>query len=587
MIKRSEINDKYKWDLSSYIKDEQMLKEEMDYLRNTYPKFKDFYGKFNVKATLHNYLHLRDEYDVREDRLAHFIYHSLDVDNTDTKFLSLKSEFEFLMSEKSQATAFITPQIIALEEDYLKDLYQDKEFADYKRTIEEILRYKKHTISEHDSELISKMGLFLGSSADSYGILTNGEISFEKIEVDGKSYEVDESLYSTLMRNPNREVRKKALSSLMNGYGEKVKTLSSMYLSDIQEDIFFSKLYDFNSVREQRMYGEEVDSVVYDRLIAQINQNLPLLHQSLEVKRKALGLDKLAYYDVMMDFESNKKYTIEEAIELVKKATLPLGEEYQLIVNRKFNEKSIDYLPSDNKERGAYSSGSYGCPSIIFMNFVDNLDSVSTLAHEMGHTMHTELSNMTQPYSTSSYEIFVAEVASTVNELLLQNYLEQTANSEVKKTLAFELFDSFRSTVFRQTMFSEFEDWAHKSLENKIPLTYDDLNKYYYELKLKYYGKAVEMPDEMKFEWSRIPHFYRPFYVYKYATGFISAVCIVKKLLTEKDYYKKYINFLKSGSSKPVVDLLKEIDVDLTCDEPYEIAFGYLKEQLDEVSKNF
>lgn len=582
-MKREEVEDKYKWDLSLYIKDEKMLNEEFDWLNSNYQKFKDYYGKFSNKDILLDYLKFSDEFEIREDRLASYLYHSLDQDTSNTKYLALTSKFSYLANDISKTCAFIAPQLMALDEVYLKELLNNPDFGVYKRAIQSILRNKNHQISEHDSQLISKMGLFLGGASESFGALTTGEMQFDDVAVDGKTYKVDEANYSKLLNNKNREVRKLALKSLMTGYGGKVKTIATMYLNSVEESIFFANLYNFSSVREEALFGEEVDKEVYERLIAQINNNLPVLHSIMEARRKVLGLEKIAYYDAMLSFDTDKQYSIEDAKELVKKATLPLGEEYQTIVTQKFEQKCIDYLPNDNKETGAYSSGAFGCPSVILMNFVGDLNSVYTLAHEMGHTMHSELSNRTQPFATSQYKIFVAEVASTVNEMLLYNYLIKDADDSLKKALVFDLFDEFRATVFRQTMFSEFEDFAHSSLENKTPLTYEDLNKFYYDLNKKYYGEKVKLPDELKYEWARIPHFYRPFYVYKYATGFISALCIVEKILTGKDYYKKYINFLKSGSSKPVVQLLQDIDVDLTTNEPYDLAFKYLTEQLQQV----
>lgn len=582
-MKREEVEDKYKWDLSSYIKDEKMLNEEFDWLKTNYPKFKNYYGKFADKDVLLDYFKFSDEFEIREDRLASYLYHSLDQDTSNTKFLALTSKFSYLANDISKTCAFVSPQLMALDESYLKSLCQDANFAIYKRELESILRHKNHQISEHDNQLISKMGLFLGGASESFGALTTGEMQFDDVIVSDKKYKVDEANYSKLMNNKNREVRKQTLRSLMTGYGGKIKTIATMYLNSVEESIFFANLYNFNSVREEALYGEEVDKEVYDRLINQINNHLPILHTIMEERRNVLGLDKIAYYDAMLSFDTDKHYTIENAIDLVKKATLPLGEEYKKIVTEKFNQKCIDYLPNDNKETGAYSSGAYACPSVILMNFVGDLKSVYTLAHEMGHTMHSEFSNRTQPFATSQYKIFVAEVASTVNEMLLYNYLIKNADDTLKKALVFDLLDEFRATVFRQTMFSEFEDFVHTSLENKTPLTYEDLNNYYYDLNRKYYGDKVELPEELKYEWARIPHFYRPFYVYKYATGFISALCIVEKILTEKDYYKKYINFLKSGSSKPVVQLLQDIDVDLTTDEPYNLAFKYLNEQLKQL----
>ena len=586
MKKREEIEEQYKWDLSSYIKDEKMLNEEFEYLKTNYPNFKKYNNKLSNKEMLLELFKFSDEFDQRLDRLACYIFHSLDQDKSNTYFLNLSKKLEFLSTEISQATAFISPQMLKLKTSYLKEVAQDVRFKDYKRSLEETIRDKKHRISEHDNILFSKMSMFLSSANDAYDNLTTGEIEFESFELDGEKFDVNEANYSKFMCNKNREVRKNALHSLMSGYGKVNRTLTSTYTNDILKDIFFAKISKFKSVKEEALFNEEVDKKVYDKLIDQINKHLYVLHEILEEKRKILKLEKIAYYDVMIPISEQKKYSIDKAIELIKVATRPLGEEYNQIMSKKFSSNCIDYLPNKNKETGAYSSGCYGCPSVILMNYVDDLRSVYTLAHEMGHTMHSELSNRTQPYATSQYKIFVAEVASTVNEMLLYQSLIKEADEKTKISLAFDLFDEFRSTVYRQTMFSEFESWIHDELENQKPKTYEDLNNFYFELNKKYFGDRVELPDELKFEWSRIPHFYRPFYVYKYSTGFISALCIVEKLLNEKDYYKKYINFLKAGSSKGVIDLLKDIDVDLTTNKPYEYAFKFLNEQLNMV-KNF
>jgi len=585
MKNREEIEQKYKWDLSSYIKDEKMLNEEFDYLEKNYNKFKNYNGELSNKEMLLELFKFSDEFDQRLDRLACYIFHSLDQDKSNTYYLNLSKKLEFLSTEINQVTAFISPQMLKLKTSYLKEVAEDKRFKVYKRDIEKTIRDKRHRISEHDSILFSKMSMFLSSASDCYDNLTTGEIEFDSIEVDGKKYDVNEANYSKLMCNKSRLVREKALKSIMSGYGKVNRTLTSTYTNDILKDIFFAQMSKFKSVKEEALFYEEVDKKVYDRLINQINKNLFVLHDILEEKRKTMGLEKFAYYDIMMPISEQKKYSIEEAIETIKTATKPLGEEYNKIMAKKFSSNCIDYLPNKNKETGAYSSGCFGCPSVILMNYVDDLKSVYTLAHEMGHTMHSELSNSNQPYATSQYKIFVAEVASTVNEMLLYQSLIKDADEKTKLCLAFDLFDEFRATVYRQTMFSEFESWIHDELENKRPKTYEDLNKYYYDLNKKYYGENIELPEELKYEWSRIPHFYRPFYVYKYATGFISALCIVEKLLTEKDYYKKYINFLKSGSSKGVIDLLKDIDVDLTTDKPYLYAFEFLNKQLELVKK--
>ena len=253
------------------------------------------------------------------------------------------------------------------------------------------------------------------------------------------------------------------------------------------------------------------------------------------------------------------------------------------MLNEKFNQKVIDYLPNKDKQSGAYSSGIYNCPSVVLMNFVDNYESVSTLAHEIGHAMHTELSNRTQPIELADYVIFVAEVGSTVNEILLNLLVRKTANKEERIALIFRLLNDVRTTIYRQTMFSEFEQFSHSTLEKGQPLTYEDFNNKYYELNKKYFGDTLILPDELKYEWARIPHFYNDFYVYEYSTGYISALCIVQKLLEDENYYKQYINFLKGGCTKSPVELLKDVGVDLTTNQPYEKAFEFINSQIKEL----
>lgn len=582
MEKRENIDEKYKWDLSCYL-DEDKIEEEFEYLKEAYKPLTRFNKKFTDKEMLLQYFKESKEFSIRTNKLASYIYHTLNQETSNIKYKKYLDRYNFLATDSAEALYFVGPQLDNLKIAYIKELMADDRFKNHKRKLEGIIEKKKHRVDEKTTKLLTKMDLFLNCGSDCFGELTTTEMRFEDFEIDNVKYEVNESTYAKLLNNKNREVRKKGLNSLMEGYGKLNKTITQMYINQCNKDIFFSKLEKFKSLKEMILFYEEVKPKVYDTLIKEINKKLPLMQKIFEQKRKILNLDKIAYYDLMLELTEDKEYTVEEAQKMVKDATRILGEEYSKLLDEKLNSKLIDYLPNKDKETGAYSSGSYGCPSIVLMNFVNDYNSVSTLAHELGHAIHTEFSDRYQPYETSDYEIFVAEVASTVNELLLHNYMMKNADDETKQTLVFNLFDHIRSTIFRQTMFSEFEDWVHNMLENKTPLTYDDLNNCYYDLCKKYYGENVELPDELKYEWSRIPHFYRPFYVYKYATGFISALCIVQKLETEKDYYKKYINFLKSGSSKDPVCLLKDIDVDLTTSKPYDLAFDYIRKQLEEL----
>lgn len=586
MKKRSEIEDKYKWDLSCYVKDEEQLKENLKYLKENIERFKAFYGKFNDKAELKKYLDLSEEFDKVLDVTSAYLYHSLDTDTSNTKFLDYIQEISYISKDLGEATAYVYPQLQELSDEYLQELINDANFKDYDLIFKDILRDKPHKISEYDSKFLSKMSLFLNKYSDVFDTLTTGEIQFkDAVGADGKTYEVSEADYNKLLNNKDRKVRETGFKSLMQGYGDKIRTLALIYTTDIQGDIFHTRLANFNSVRQSAMFNEEVDEKVYDTLIKNITSRVNYLHKIVDLKSKYFNLPDIAYYDMMQTFGGDKKYSIQDAVDLVKRCTACLGEEYAKILCEKFEQKVIDYLPNENKETGAYSSGVYGCPSVVLMNFTDNYNSVSTLAHEIGHAIHTEFSNRNQPITKANYAIFVAEVASTVNEVLLNLYVGKNGDKTEKTALDLELLDSVRTTIFRQTMFSQFEDYAHTQLENSKVVNYNDFCNKYYELNKFYYGDKINLPEELKFEWSRIPHFYRPFYVYKYATGLISALCIVQNILTDKEYYKKYINFLKSGCTKNPVELLQDIDVDLTTDTPYIKAFEFIDRIIKELDK--
>ncbi len=579
MKTRNEIDLKYKWDLSCFVKNEEELKKNLKYLKENITEFKQFYGKLADKAMLKKYLTMDKEYNKVLYATSLYISNTLNTNTADVKYINYSTQLSYIGKELGEATAYIYPHMLDFSEEYLQELLSDLELKDYFRFFKDIARNKPHKISEYDSQFLSKMGMFLGSSEEVYDTLTSGEMTFDKAkDSSGQEHDVEEAEYSKLMDNSDRELRKNAFKSLMNGYGGKIRTFATTYTNDIHLDSFMTRLSKFNSLKQRSLFDEEVDDGVYNNLINNINKRVIVLQQIVETKAKHLKYNDMAYYDLFVTVvEEKKNYAIEEAVELVKDCTKILGEEYQQVLNQKFNENVIDFLPNKDKVTGAYSTSMYGKPSIVLMNFVEDYNSVSTLAHEIGHAMHSEFSNRNQPEPLADYVIFVAEVASTVNEILLNLHVSKTADEEQKKALAFELLDSVRSTIFRQTLFSEFEDYTHEQLENEAPLTYEDFNNKYYELNKKYYGENIILPDELKYEWSRIPHFYRPFYVYKYATGFVSALCIVQKLLTDKDYYKQYISFLKSGCTKPPVELLQDIGVDLTTDEPYNKAFEFVE----------
>ena len=585
MKTRNEIDNKYKWDLACYVKDEQELENNLNYLKQNMHTFKKFYGKLGDIEVLKEFLKFDYEYDNISSRTGCYIYNVLNTDTSNTKYLNYMQQLQYIGKECGEITAFVYPQMLELSDEYLNTLIADEQLKDYRRYFEGVLRDKPHKVSEYDAQFLSKMSLCLGNDSEVFDTLTSGEMKFDDaVDSNGNKFQVTEAEYPTLIDNPDRPLRKSAFSSLMGGYGGKIRTMAQLYTNDIQYDIFYTKLTNFQSVKQSCMFNEEVDEQVYNNLIKNINSRLDVLQNIVALKGKHLGLDDVAYYDMMTTIGVKKNYSVEQAVEMVKQSTKLLGEEYQTLLNEKFNQGVIDYLPNENKQTGAYSTGFYGCPSIVLMNYVNDYSSVSTLAHEIGHAMHSEFSDRAQPLPLSNYVIFVAEVASTVNEILLNLHTSKTADKDEKIALAFELLDSVRSTIFRQTLFSEFEDFTHAELEAGKPLTYEDYNKKYYELNKKYYGENVKLPDELKYEWARIPHFYRPFYVYKYATGFVSALCIVQNLLADQQYYSKYINFLKSGCTKSPVELLQDIGVDLTTDEPYIKAFEFVNNIIGQIN---
>jgi len=588
MLKRSEVEKKYCWDLSFY-KDENEVNNEFEVLAKEAEKYKQFEGKLSDINSMLEYFKFDLQYDLKINKLAFYVGNRLNADLGDVESIKLSNKLTILGSKLSELTAYVRPEMLELSEEYLNNVIKDPRFADYTHTLKEIIRQKPHKISKENSVLISKMSQFLGASSEIYETLSDSELKFESVKTtDGKTIEVNEAEFSNILQSNDRKVRKDGFESIMNGYKSHIKTFANTLLTDMKEDIFFARLENFDSVKSMELFDEEEPSKVYDILIKNVRKYSYLLKKLVDIKANAMGLKDFAYYDLYKSMQkSEKKYTIEDAQTIITDVLKVMGKEYLNKLDKKLKEQKIDYLPNENKRGGAYSSSVYGLPAVILMNFNKNLDSVYTLIHEMGHTLHSEFSNEYQSQHTCNYTIMAAEVASTVNEMLLYRYLSSKAKTkEEKQAYLFELLDKFRTTIFRQTLFSEFEDRVHTSLENSEVKTFEDLNKLYYDLNVEYYGNKIVLPESLSYEWARIPHFYTPFYVHKYATGLISAIAISKKIVEIKGYNERYLNYLKSGDSKPTVELLKELDVDLTTDAPYVEAFGYLEQEIKNVFGN-
>ena len=586
MKTRNEIEDKYKWDLSSYIANEKEIEETLKTMENLIKILPTYNGKLNDKEILFERFTKFEKDEIKIYKLAHFISHSLNVDSSDTKMLALSQRFDNLYSKINQANAFLMPQLYDLSDDFLNSLLSDDRFKDYDNTIKDIIKLKPHKLDEKTNTLLSKMGTFLGNSSNLHSILTDSEMYFDDaIDSNGKKHKVDNATAPTYLRSSDKMLRKTTFLSRMSAFEKLNKTFAELYLKDIELDKFNYQLKNYKSLLEEVLLSEDVPQIVFDNNIKNVNKYIPILQEYVAVQKQISKDKDFAYYDLFEDTKNNQKISLEKAHELVLNAIKPIGDEYTNFVKNKLTDKSIDYMPNKNKNSGAYCSNCYDAKTLILMNYNHDFNSVSTLIHEMGHCINAEYFNSAQPREKAEISIFAAEIASTTNEILLNLEMQKNANKEDKAYYIRTLLDDIRSTIFRQTLFCEFELFAHQAIDKENPITYEDLNKKYFELNEKYYGDACILPNELQYEWERIPHFYNAYYVYSYSTGMITAITVTYKLLHEKEFYKDYIKFLKNGTNKPAVEILKEIGIDLTTDEPFETAFKFMREQLNEYKK--
>ena len=580
---RAQISEEFKWDLSSYISNENEIEEIFKIMENLVKILPSYSGKLNNKEVLLERLTKFEPDYIKIYKLAHYISHSLNVDSTDTKMLALSQRFDNLYTKMSEANAYFMPQMYELSDKFLNSLLLDNRFNDYENSIKNIIKLKPHRLDEKTNTILAKMGGFLGNNSNLHSILTDSEMYFEDAtDSNGKKHKVDNATAPVYLRSNDQKLRQTTFLSRMNAFKKLNKTFAELYLKDIELDKFSYKLRNYNSTLEEVLLSEDVPMSVFENNIKYVNKYIPILQDYVKTRKKASKLKNFAYYDLFEDSKSNKKISLEKAHELVLNAIKPIGEEYSSIVKKKLTDKSIDYLPNANKNSGAYCSNCYDAKTLILMNYNYDFNSVSTLIHEMGHCINAEYFNSAQPREKAEISIFAAEIASTTNEILLNLEMQKHANKSDKAYYIKTLLDDVRSTIYRQTLFSEFELYSHECIDNETPITYADLNNKYYELNQKYYGKSCLLPKEFKYEWERIPHFYNAYYVYSYSTGMITAITLAYKLIHEKDFYKKYVEFLKNGTNKPAVEILKEIGVDLTTNEPFDTAFKFIKSQLDE-----
>ena len=587
---RSEIKEEDTWDLSLIFKDEKEFNKSLSETKKEITKLTAFKGQLLSSAkSLLEFLEISDDIERKLYKLYYYAHLNLDVDTTNTKYQEMEGKVTNLLQEENVLTSFVLPELLKGDYETIEKFYkEEKNLLKYQFNLESVYRYKKHSLDEESEKLLSTISKSFIAS-DTFEALTDADITFDNIMVDGEEVELTESNYNSFIRSHNRQVRHDAFTNLLGTYGKYKNTLAKTFSGNVDLLTSMAKIKHFSSSLEASLYSDNIKPEVYNKLIDVVNKNLDVLYKYYALKKDVLGLDELHLYDIYVPMVSSidKKYTFEEAKNIVLEALSVLGDDYISNLSKAFTERWIDKYNNKGKRGGAYSSGFYDTKPYLLLNFEGKYEDVTTLAHELGHSMHTYYSCANQPYNLSSYNIFVAEVASTVNELLLVHYLlNKSEDKEEKLFLLNQLMELYKGTIFRQVMFAEFERDMHKDVENGEILTNEYLSTKYFELVKRYFGKDVVCDELIKNEWMRIPHFYYDFYVYKYAIGLSCATKIAHGILNKKEgALESYLNFLKTGGSMHPADELKVAGVDIFDDKLYTEAIEKFDSYIDSFKK--
>ena len=571
---RDEIEEKFKWDLNVMYKSAEEVKQDLTKIKAYLEQFKQYQGKLNNKETILEALVLQDQLDQVMEKCYSYSHMKLDEDNANTQALALFDQVKSSYVLYSEGTSFFVPELMKLDLQQLNSFAEDDRFSDYRHFIKEIGRNKEHILSDTEEKLLSSFGEIAGAPKSIFQTLNNADLKFGLVKNENnESVELTHGRYLSLIQSNKRDVRKSAYNELYRVYRSFKNTLAQTFINSIKKDCLYARLRKYNSALEASTFADNVDVSVYNNLIDSIRNNVSLLHKYIEFRKGVMQLPELAMYDLYVPLvtEHNKKYSYEEAVDMVLQGMHKLGQQYVSDLSQGLAEGWVDVYENKGKTSGAYSTGAYGYHPYILLNYNGTINDVFTLAHEAGHAMHTFYSHKNQPYRNASYTIFVAEVASTLNENLLMKYLlGETKDKKEKLFLLNYNLEQVRTTVFRQTMFAEFEKITHDKVEQGESLTPESLCEIYYDLN-KFYYQGVQMDDEIAMEWARIPHFYNAFYVYKYATGFSAAVALANGILQGgQGQLQKYLDFLASGGKDYPIELLKKAGVDMATPEPVE-----------------
>lgn len=590
---RDQIDNKYKWNIEAMIPDESIIDGALEDIEKQAGEYAKAYGGrlTSDAATLLSAFKERDSIWRKLEKIYVYARMRRDEDNSDSRYQAMSSKCNAVIAAVSAALAFFTPELLSASEDDVMG-FVDKEpgLEEYRFAIKDTFRQKAHILSQPEENIMAQMSEVTGATNDIFTMLNNADMKFPEItDEDGDKVAVTHGNYITFMESHDRGVRKAAYEAMYDPYKSLINTIATCYNYNTKSDVINARIRKYESARAAALSGDNIPGEVYDNLVNVVNKNLPTMHRYVELRKEMLELDKMYMYDMYVPLIQlpKKQVPYEEGLDIMRAGLSPLGQEYIDRMNEGISQGWIDVYENKGKTSGAYSFGSYDSYPYILLNYTDTLKDVFTIVHEMGHSMHSSYTRQYQPYIYGSHSIFTAEVASTVNESLLMRYLlDKETDLEMRRYLLNMHLEEFRTTLFRQTMFAEFEDMTHRAIESGQVLTADSMCQQYEELNAKYYGTAVEKDDTIKYEWARIPHFYNAFYVYKYATGYSAATAISNKILTDGEPARKaYIEFLKTGESDYPIQLLKIAGVDMSSPEPVEKAMETFNSLLDEFEK--
>jgi len=590
---RDKVKPEDTWDLTCLYESHEAWEQDLKKWERGLKKYEPFKGTLATDAaTLAKLIKFDYDSDRRAERLAVYAFLHTAGDQSNTDYQRMLGRFQSIATKAAEAASFIQPEIMAIPQAKMKKFLASKELAPYKLALERVLRYKPYTLSDREEKLLAMQGEMAGAAGKAFRQLLDSDMKFGEVENEkGQRVELSNSTFSQFLVSPQRSVRKQAFHQYYEQFAGHKNTLAATLEGSIQKDVYYARARGYDSAIGKALHANNVPLAVYDSLIAAMRKHLPVLHHYYEVRRRKMKLRQIHHYDtyvpILADLEKNTPW--KKAVGMVVEACAPLGDEYCAVLKEGLETaRWCDRYPNQGKQSGAFSSGTFDGPPYIMMNYQPRvLDHVFTLAHEAGHSMHSHYSSKHQPYQYYQYTIFVAEVASTFNEQLLGAYMLERADSDQERAyLINRSLDAIRATVFRQTMFAEFEKITHEMSEAGEPLTIDTFRSVYRELLEAYFGPDFEIDDELSLECLRIPHFYRAFYVYQYATGLSAAIALSRRVLEGGPAeLNDYLNFLKGGCSKFPLDLLRDAGVDMESPEPVETALTYFGEQVEELDR--